>query len=132
VKIRLDFVSNSSSTSFIYIGAGKLSKSAFFTAIGVETDSPLSELFDRLYQSFCAAIDSGSTIIYEHELDQEGEYPDFSKEAIERAKLALKEGKTVVVGGFSSDGDVAESFLCTDAFEIEGTDFFLSGLDNYW
>lgn len=132
MKIKMDFVSNSSSTSFIYMGNGNLSKKVFFAAVGVAKDSPLIEIFDSLYYAITSAIDSGEKITSEAQLEQKVEYPDFTKEVIEKAKEALAQGKKVVIAGLNSDGDIAESFLCMEAFEILSADFYLSALDNYW
>ena len=132
MKIKIDFVSNSSSTSFIYIGDGKLTKDSFLAAIGVEIDSPLIELFEGLYDALSSAIHSGEEITSEDQLVQASEYPDFVRDVVEKAKLGLRDGKKVVICGLSSDGNIAESFLCMEAFEIISADFYLSGLDNYW
>jgi len=132
VKIKLDFVSNSSSTSFIYIGNGMLRRDLFFTAIGVDKNSPLIELFENMFEALSSAINGGEKVTAEAQLPKHADNPDFTVDVLETAKIALREGKTLVISKLSSDGGVAESFLCCEAFEISSSEFSISGLDNYW
>lgn len=132
MKIKTDFVSNSSSTSFIYISKEELTKERFFDAAGVELDSPLSNMFDDLYHAINDAIVNGTEVNREEELPSEDKYPEFSRETIERAKEALSKGHNVVIGGLSSDAELPESFLCVESFEIESSELLISAYSNYW
>jgi hypothetical protein len=95
-------------------------------------DSPISELFVSIYDALCSAINEGDEVISEDELTQPSEYPDFSSEVIEKARSAFHDGKKIVIAKLSSDGGIAESFMCMEAFEIISSEFYISGLDNYW
>jgi hypothetical protein len=133
MKIKTDFVSNSSSTSFIYISPSEFTREAFFRAVGIEEESPLSSMFDDLFSALNDAIYNGDTIVSESELPNQTEkYPDFSVETIEKAKEALKKGNQVVIGRLDSDGVLPERFLCMESFEVESSDMLISAYDNYW
>ena len=132
MKIKMDFVSNSSSTSFIYISDKVFNKDAFYSATGVNEKSPLFDFFTELYNSLDYAIQTGDEITQPDEVTSEGEYPEFTPEVVERVHQALKEGKKVVRGGFSSDEDLPASMLCMEIFEIESDDFYINAFDNYW
>jgi hypothetical protein len=56
MKIKLDFVSNSSSTSFVYISDEELSEEAFLEAAGVDGDGPVGDLFRQMHSEICTAI----------------------------------------------------------------------------
>lgn len=132
MKIKIDFVSNSSSTSFIYISGGEFNKSSFFNAVGISQDSPLFTLFERMYDVLNDAINYGEKVVDESQLIQDEKYPDFTQEVIDRAKKALEEGMNVVIGGLNSDGPLEESFLCMEVVEIESDEFYINAYDNYW
>ena len=51
MKIKLDFVSNSSSTSFVYISDEELSEEAFLEAAGVDREGPVGDLFCEMHSS---------------------------------------------------------------------------------
>lgn len=132
MKIKMDFVSNSSSTSFIYISSGEFSKSSFFDAVGISQDSPLFTLFENMYYVLSDAIRSGDKVIDESQLMQDDKYPKFTPEVIDRAKKALKEERDVVISSLHSDGILEECFLCMEIFEIESNEFYINAYDNYW
>lgn len=132
MKIKMDFVSNSSSTSFIYISHKVFNEDTFFEAVGVDKSSPMYDFFRDLYHSLESAIASGKEITDKNEISSEGNHPDFTPEVVERVRSAIAQGKKVVLGNFSSEVDMAETILCTELFEIESNDFYINAYDNYW
>lgn len=62
MKIKMDFVSNSSSTSFVYISKEMLSKDDFLRAAGVSSDSPVASLFEAMFYQLKSSIESGDTL----------------------------------------------------------------------
>ena len=63
MKIKLDFVSNSSSTSFVYISSGELSEATFLEAAGVGAESPVSELFRQMYSEVQREVGSRGKVL---------------------------------------------------------------------
>ena len=45
MKVKFDFVSNSSSTSFVYIADKEFNEELFFRAVGVARDGPVGDFF---------------------------------------------------------------------------------------
>lgn len=126
MKVKMDFVSNSSSTSFVYIAREMLSKQDFMAAAGVGADSPVASLFEDMFHQLEEQIERGETLTSVKDIDSLEDRDRFTSEVIDRMKMALEQGQTVTVGSFSSEVNLAESTLCTEIFEIESESFFLN------
>lgn len=128
----MDFISNSSSTSFVYISDKDFTEASFFKAVGVNDKSPMFDFFKDMYNVIDNAIHSGQKVMNADEIKSEGEYPDFTPEVVERVNKAIKDKKTVIKGRLSSDEILPEMILCTEIFEIESEDFYLNAYNNIW
>lgn len=112
MKVKLDFVSNSSSTSFVYISNEELSEEAFLEAAGVEPDSPVAGLFCQMHAEITHSIAScGERLISKEEVDKFAGGHEFTADVIQRIKDAIDRGENVVTAKLSSDGRLAE--ICT-------------------
>ena len=133
MKIKYDFVSNSSSTSFVYISDEELSEEVFFEAAGVDRDSPVADLFRQMHSEISTAIRyHGEQITTKEAADSLAGSHKFTPEVIEKVKDAIEQGKNVVTSKLSSDGSLAESLLCMAMFEIESDRFYINAYNNYW
>ena len=133
MKIKYDFVSNSSSTSFVYISDQELSEEVFFEAAGVDRDSPVGDLFRQMHSEICTAIRQyGKQITTKEAADSIAGSHKFTPEVVEKMKDAIEQGKNVVTSTLSSDGPLAESLLCMAMFEIESDRFYINAYNNYW
>jgi hypothetical protein len=133
MKVKLDFISNSSSTSFVYISNEELSEEAFLEAAGVDGSSPVADLFRQMYFEISNSIqDYGKKVLTKEAADSLAGTHEFTPEVVEKMKSAIEQGKNVVTSKLSSDGSIAESFLCTTMFEIESERFYINAYNNYW
>jgi len=132
MKIKVDFVSNSSSTSFVYIAREMLSKEDFMAAAGVSPDSPVASLFEDMFRQLKENIEQGETLTSVDDIDSLKSRERFTSEILDRMKTALQQGQTVTIGSFSSEENLAECTLCTEIFEIETERFFINAYENYW
>ncbi len=133
MKIKFDFVTNSSSTSFVYISDEELSEEVFLKAAGVEADSPVGDLFRQMHSEISTAIRHyGKQITTKEAADSLAGSHEFTPEVVEKMKEAIEQGKNVVTSELSSDGPLAESLLCMTMFEIESDHFYINAYNNFW
>jgi hypothetical protein len=133
MKIKFDFVSNSSSTSFVYISDEELSEEAFLEAAGVDRNGPVGDLFRQMHTTISTAIrHNGEQITTKEAADSFSGTHRFTPDVVEKMKEAIEQGKNVVTSTLDSDGPLAESLLCMAMFEIKSDRFYINAYNNYW
>lgn len=133
MKIKIDFVSNSSSTSFVYISDEELSEEIFLEAAGVDGDGPVGDIFRQMHYEISTAIqDYGKRVTSKEAIDNLASTNEFTPEVIEMMKEAIDQGKNVVTSSLSSDGSLAESLMCVTVFEIKSDRFYINAYNSYW
>ena len=131
MKIKADYVTNSSSTSFILITDEDLDLEVFFEWFGINPESDFTYIFDELFN----AIKYDSKPI-EEDLDGQSVEQYLSNFYIEnekdRVKKAIKEGKKIRVGKLRSDENDLQTFFCLDSFLIDEDTVYFNALPNGW
>ena len=138
MKLRQDFVTNSSSTSFIISIRENWDEKNFLKAIGIEGNSPMNEVFRQLFEAiednkcdirmameeYRPACDSVRSL-----LQKEG----FGEETIGIVEKLLSENRTVYYGKLSSDGNsAAEVYFCMESFVVCEDDIYFNGRVGGW
>jgi hypothetical protein len=127
MKIKIDFVTNSSSTSFLLACDTDFTQEEFMKLIGINYGSPLEPIFIRLYE----LIRREMKLLSECEIDLKiaESHPNVAKKLSE----AKRSGKMIYEGELGTEnGDVIESYFCLDSFEVENEHFYLNYLDCIW
>ncbi|HCM1570198.1 TPA: hypothetical protein N2955_002173 [Vibrio parahaemolyticus] len=133
MKVRFDFVSNSSSTSFVYISGEELSEEVFLEAAGVNKNSPVRNLFSQMYVEISTALQYyGKQITTIEGVESLASSHEFTPDVVEKMKEAIEQGKNVITSNLSSDGEFAESLMCMAMFEIDSEHFYINAYNNYW
>jgi hypothetical protein len=135
MKIKIDFVTNSSSTSFILITDDGFSKQEFLKQLGVHKDSKFKFIFEELFD----AIENNKKPLRNYCLEYEdiSNFKDYikinySKDMLDKILKAESTGKSVYLGRLSSDSGEIEAFFCTDSFEIETESFYFNSINCSW
>ena len=137
MKLRQDFVTNSSSTSFIVSAQNDWNEANFLKAIGIEGNSPMNELFRQLFE----AIDTNKSdikIVMKEQpacdsaralLQQEG----FEEETIGIVEKLLTDNRTVYYGKLHSAASLAaEDYFCMESFVVCDDDIYFNGKIAVW
>lgn len=125
MKIRSDFVTNSSSTVFVLIARSELTRDGICKLIGIQTDSPLEPIADELFKLLG---ESRHVISTAEAAEPVLAGAHFAQLVEDRVKAAVAEGHEVRIGEFGTDGDGIEQLLCGDCFEAENDEYYLNAL----
>lgn len=131
MKIKADFVTNSSSTSFILITDEAIDLEVFYEWFGINPESDFTYIFNELFN---AITDNSKPI--EEDLDGktiEQYLSNFQmQDEKDRVKKAIKEEKKIRVGKLRSDENDLQTFFCLESFLIDEDTVYFNALSNGW
>ena len=127
MKIKTDFVTNSSSTSFLLVCDGDFTLAEFIKLVGVENTSPLIPIFNKLFELIKREMKPIDDLKFEQKIEEL--HPNVVKKLLEYRKS----GKVIYEGELSAeDGDPIEAMFCVDSFEAENENIYLNYLECVW
>lgn len=130
MKIRLGFITNSSSTNFLIISKEELTEDYLYKKLGFIKGSAIEKQGRELCESIMNAIYGGLRYYDYKKPDYETikeVFGDKSAKLYDRNK-----GYYAYWGYTSSDDPPITQFFTTDSFEIEDKDFYLNGTACVW
>lgn len=134
MKIKTDFVTNSSSTSFVVMTKGELTLHSFLKSVGVSQESMFLGLFVKLFYLFKNNLNSLEYTARKYGCFSVEEYIEkyFCKDTQARIHQAQEKGFEIYVGELHSDNDQIETLFCCDAFVIEDDKLIIDATEDGW
>lgn len=139
MKIKFDFITNSSSTCFVVIlKKGKeFTKEQFMECIGVSKKSPVYPMFESLFDVFASNMKPFDLAVSSHRWNKAREWDVFiadvfSGDLVEKIKVAKRQGDSLYFGTLSSEVDALETYFCCDSFKIEGKTIYIDATNSSW
>lgn len=138
MKIKTDFVTNSSSTSFIIMTKeNDWNEDNFIELMGVEKESDFYEMMENIYSSISYAMDD---IESQFNSGYGGDYNTLEEFIQEKFSLivyqkyleAIQNGNKVYVGHLSSDDEALASYICMDSFVEENEKIYFNYTNCVW
>ncbi len=138
MKVRIGFVSNSSSSNFILAVAKGSTEDAIRTMIeeavgdmsGFFIPTFRQDLIDTIMKCKGDKEDLEENLKYEQKWIKN--HPDSSKDELEELQRQIRSGLDYYSGGFSDNGDgPIQLFLCNSEFKIVGDKFLMENYAGY-
>lgn len=130
MKIKTDFVTNSSSTCFVLMTKGELTLNKFLKAAGVDKNSPFMDMFKEMFHMFKDDLTPAREFTRIHRCSHGRTYEQFITEVFSemtwrRVQEAEAKGMTIYMGDLHSDNGALECVLCTDCFVIDNSNLVM-------
>ena len=134
MKVKADFVTNSSSTNFIVMSQGIPTLQAFLQAVGISQESMFLDVFEHLFECFKDDLNPGIWYARQYGCSTVDEFvgKHFSKETLARVRDAESKGYDIYIGDLHSDNDAIETLFCCDSFVIDSGKLVIDATEDAW
>lgn len=132
MKIRSDFVTNSSSTNFLIISKEELNSDYLLKKLGFTPDSGILNTGYTLVDDILRGTEKGLRWFDFDEINYDVILKAFGEESAKKYLELDKQGFFTYVGYTSSNDDYITSFMTMDNFLIDDKDFYMNGLNCVW
>lgn len=131
MKIRIGFITNSSSTNFLIISKEELTEEYLFKKLGFVEGGQLSEQGHVLCNEIMNGIENGKLRYFDYDVPTYENIKEiFGPKAADR--FNEMHGAHAYWGYTSSDQTPITQFFTTDSFEVEEKNFYINGRSCVW
>lgn len=131
MKIKTDFVTNSSSTNFIIISKREIKSSEdLVEVLGVNKDSPIYSYIEEFCSEIFSYIDRNYFDIESIDKEKEFVQEEFGLKTFKKYTKLIKKGYNVYISRAGTDFNELMNFFAMDYFEINNKDLFIDGKKN--
>lgn len=132
LKVRMGFITNSSSTNFLIISKRELTEKFIFDQLGFRENTPLSNMGHDLCEYIVKNADMNLRY-YDYVVPTYENIKEvFGPKSAEKFKEKSEKGFYTYWGYTSSDDGGIESFFTTDSFEIDNADLYINARACVW
>lgn len=132
MKIRVGYVTNSSSTNFLILSRKELTAEYLYTKLGFIKNSPIEEDAMELCENILNATKYGLIYFNLNEINYDNVKRLFGDKAAEKLQKYEKKGYKSYIGYTSSGDSTLTDFFTTDSFEIDEKDFYVHARNCVW
>lgn len=132
MKIRIGYVTNSSSTNFLILSKKELTTEYLYKKLGFKKNSPIKSEAMELCQNILYGIHGGLRYFDIEELNYDSIKEAFGEKTAERFVQYQRKGYKAYIGYTSSGDSTLTDFFTTDSFEVEERDFYVFARDCMW
>jgi hypothetical protein len=132
MKIRIGYVTNSSSTNFLILSKKELTQEYLFKKLGFKKGSIIEQYALDLCENIINGTYRGLRYFDFEEMNYENVKQVFGEDTAEKYKKYKEKGFHSYMGYTSSDEDTLTSFFTTDTFELEENGIYINGRSCVW
>lgn len=132
MKIRIGYVTNSSSTNFLILSKKELTPEYLFKKLGFKKGSIIEQYALDLCENIINGTYRGLRYFDFEEMNYENVKQVFGEDTAEKYKKYKEKGFHSYMGYTSSDEDTLTSFFTTDTFELEENGIYINGRSCVW
>lgn len=132
MKIRIGYVTNSSSTNFLILSRKELTSEYLFNKLGFKKNSPIEDEAMELCENILYGTENGLRWFNYSEINYDHIKEVFGEKAAKKFDEIVGKSYFTYWGYTNSDDGTLTSFFTTDSFEIDQKGFYVNGRNCVW
>ena len=132
MKVRIGYVTNSSSTNFLILSKKELTAEYLYKKLGFRKNSPIKAEAMEMCHNILYGTQRGLRYYDIEELNYDSVKEEFGECVAGKFLKYQRRGYSAYIGYTSSGDSTLTDFFTTDSFEVEEKDFYVFARDCMW